>query len=280
MFAMNSAYTLENLSAKPSLTGQRGISVSFTVTTGSVPSDYTVILANPFNKVYFRRNPEKALVAISTYNLTSGNFDPSLVGVGSWAGQQETVALTAPYGEARVTFEVKGNHAYASLAVASKRYDVSYDLPVLSTSVDVNNDRNVKDWKVYVESRPVSGQVSDTSMTKYVVTADSSTAGSVTVEYITLTATNIINKYVEIADSYATEVAANLAQASTMQQGVDFEVIGNRLTWAGYAMDIPSLVEGMTLRIIYYSGTYGAPYYQKIGKRVVGIGGHGEVTNG
>lgn len=273
MFLMNSAYTLDNSSAIAGSTGYKGISVSFTLETSSVPSDYTVILANSYNKLSFRWNPEKVTSTISTFNLSSAAYDPSLSGVGSWAGNQDTADLSSPYGEMRVFFEIRGNSA----RVVRTQYGISHEIRYEFPTVASNPLRNVSGWKVYVESRPVSGQASDSKMTKFVVTADASAAGSITIEYITLTATNIANKYVEIADRYATEVAVNLAQASTMKQGVDFEILGNRLIWAGYGMDIAALVEGLTMRVVYYSGTYGSPYYLKIGKRVVGLGGHGEV---
>lgn len=270
MFIMNSAYSLDNVLAGPnsSSTEYRGINLNFNLSTKSVPSDYSVTLGNEQNKLEFRWNPSGYSASIRTYMLPSVSFNPAQASNGSWSGQQFSGPLSAPYKSIQVKMEVKGD--YARVSVGKQEASLVFPTRVSDPS------RNVSGWQIKIESRPVLGVATNTTLTNFLVTGDSSSAGSVAVEYFTLTETDVDNKYVEIANPYASDISLNVGQGPSQRRGADFEVVGNRLTWAGYGLDIPSMAVGTVLRVIYYSGAYGSPFYLKVGKRLVGFGGHGE----
>lgn len=274
MFKMDSAYTLENTMAAMGLPSSdyQGLSVAFDISTDSNPSDFSITLQNDYNKVSFRWNPDRAQIFISTYVKPSGNFDASNSGNGSWSGQQHSEPLSVPLSTIKIKFEVKGDYARAIMNDGSSTHEVSKTL----SSSGSDAERNVAGWKVSVESRPVTGLETNTKIRNLFVTADSSSGGSIVIEHLTLTAEDEANKYVTIGSANVSYVSLNIAQATSQRRGVDFELVEDRIVWEGYGLDLPIMKEGVDIRVIYYSGAFGSPFFRKVGKRLVGVGEHGE----
>ena len=78
------------------------------------------------------------------------------------------------------------------------------------------------------------------------------------IEYITLTAQNITDKFVTLSALPSGKVSLNVNEATSQVEGTDFKVSGRKVSWGGLGMDVESLTEGITLRIAYgpIPGTY------------------------
>jgi len=105
------------------------------------------------------------------------------------------------------------------------------------------------DARYYIESEvdTISGSLNDK-------------IGTNEIEYITVSGTDITNKYVTLAYTpfLATEVALGIIGGSTQTYGVNYTVSGTKLSWDGLGLD-GVLEAGDKFRIIYTRG--GAPTY-------------------
>ena len=264
MFSITSAYQLSNL-VDPSnpLTSSTysGINLKATLSTSGTPPYCTVQIANANNGVGFIWSPESLIVYTSSKDFSNPLYP-------TWFGTNRSVILTPPYKDPRITLYVKGTAAYAA---------VTYD-GVLTESVGSlytgTPTTYAEGWRVSVDSTEVDTP-SDVTIKNYNITADKVSSGTLAVEYHTLTAGDITNKYVIIHDNSPTQVAVNLSVSTTLLIGVDFIVVGNIIRWSGLGLDQPALLPGMTLRIMYTASSYGHPYELRVGKKLVGIGGHG-----
>ena len=76
-----------------------------------------------------------------------------------------------------------------------------------------------------------------------------------TVQQVVLTSNDIKNKYVLLGSAPVGPVALNVSKSTAQSVGHDFVVEGNRISWDGLGLDLPQLVPGLTMRIVYQSGT-------------------------
>lgn len=82
----------------------------------------------------------------------------------------------------------------------------------------------------------------------------SDVANSDTVEYVLITATNIINKSVTLLKTpFVTgKVVANIVKGPTLDFGIDYTVTGNVLSWSGLGLD-GKISAGDKIRIKYFA---------------------------
>lgn len=274
MLRIFSKYTFDNLLAADlsDYSGLSGVNVKALISAqdGSVPSSFEMVLKNNHHKAVFSWNPQLAFIGLSVSKLGLSLEGDEVI---SSSGQAASMDIsTSDYKNMTIELRAFGLQLFASMSMGSLSRTVSLTLPS-HPSVDP-----VVGWKVFINSsQSVPG--SSTVVQSLRTSGDGSSTGGIRIEYFTLSATDIANKYVTLSEFASTHVAVNLAQATTQRKGVDFEVIGNILTWEGYGLDLPILTEGMTLRVVYYSGALGFPWFDKVGKKIVGIGGHGVDQN-
>lgn len=259
---MNSVYNLENLFVP----GQQydGVELRCTLRTTSVPSNYTIKLRNASNEASFNWTPHSMCSSFKTlqsFTNPMNEVQPNPV----WRGNQDTKAISAPYNNSvSLVLRAQGNEAYSQAKMAGIQTEVYGSFYGSFTN----------GWMVEITSDGV-GQPSNTIMEHFSISADGSAAGSTSIVQVVLTPADIANKYIDLSDPFATSVSVNLDVSTSLAEGIDYALDDGKIIWGGYGLDVPELVPGLVLRVVYYAGAYGVPNIHRVGKRLIGIGGHG-----
>jgi hypothetical protein len=262
MFKMQTNYTMANLSLNNP--GQKGVLVNCKVSAASAVSLFSLRLFNAFHECLFQMTPQEIRVGV-TGSVRSLNVNGSEVA--SPNGEAKVLSVTGTSLEASISLWVSQRTLNAKVSYEGKStlasYTISDEVPL-----DISSG-----WRVEVTSNSVPGIASSTTMDHLYIVGDSNVSGEIHTEFFTLSAQDILNKYVDLQGTPSLGTAVNVAQSTTQREGIDFVVIGNRLYWEGYGLDIPQMVAGITLRVIYYGGAQGEPAFNKISKRVVTLRG-------
>jgi len=261
MLRMHTNYLLTNMALEyPGLTG---VFLDFKVKTTGTFSQLEIALKNPNHGSYFQIHQDRISIGVKSSILTSSDGGSTYTIPGVQGRSAEIPLGTAK--EISTTLYVKGDTLGARVSAGGNKKQVSFKVR------DVVNTDIVEGWVIHIaSSNPLGYPVSSTISGFYLV-GDASPSGQIVTEYITLTATDIQNKYVLLREAPVFGTAVNIAQATSQREGIDFIVIENALIWGGYGLDIPQMQEGLTIRVSYYTGTFGDEAFMKIGKKVVAL---------
>ena len=163
MFATNSAYSMDNLTPA-GLSSRSGINLKAVLSTDSIPSHYTIMLTNGFNKVGFTWSP----VGFSVFTAYQDLSNPAIP---LWSGTSRNVAICAPYSEVHITLHVKGTVAYAAARYAGA---ITVANGHLYTGTPVTYETG---WRTSIDSTSV-GLPCSTILKDYGITADALDAGT------------------------------------------------------------------------------------------------------
>lgn len=261
MLKMRTNYVLTNMALE--YPGLSGVSMSFKVSTPNVFSALEICLKNSHHEVCFQIRSDRAVVGTKSLILSTQDGGATYT-VPGYEGRSETLMLGTAK-EISATLHVKGDTLGARVTAGGVKKRVSFKVS------DVQYSDIVEGWAAYVSSSNPLGTPSTTRISSLYLVGDASPSGRIVTEYITLTATDVQNKYVTLVEAPVFGTAVNIAQATSQREGIDFLVVENTLVWGGYGLDIPQVQEGITMRVSYYTGTFGDEAYMKIGKKVVAL---------
>lgn len=89
-----------------------------------------------------------------------------------------------------------------------------------------------------------------------IITTIKSLSGAIfTVQHLVLTEVDVANKFVLLGSAPVGPIAVNVTNGPAQSAGTDFELLGNRVSWAGLGLEAQGISAGTTLRVIYQSGS-------------------------
>lgn len=105
------------------------------------------------------------------------------------------------------------------------------------------SDKYTGVWSVAVGTEKVTGIVEGSETLEM--------GGALEMEYITVTHQDMVNKYVTLSAIPTDGMVVNITEGTSQEPGRDYEIIGRRLSWNGFALDNDAMLPGVVIRIAY-----------------------------